>query len=62
MATLPLSLDVVLFWRLIVLLPAGGLVGSTAGGGSGGVGSLAGPGGGGVGARGIGVTTGLLGV
>lgn len=63
MATwLPLSLDVVLFWRLIVLLPTDCLADSAAGGGSGGVGSLAGSGGGGVGARGIGVTTGLLGM
>lgn len=61
MAMLPLSLDVVLFWRLIVLL-AFGLWGSAAGGGSGGVGSLVAAGGGGVGAGGIGVATGLLGM
>lgn len=62
MATLPLSLDVVLFWRLTVPLQAAGLAGSAAGGGSGGVGSLVGARGGGVGAGGIGVTTGLLGM
>lgn len=62
MATLPLSLDVVLFWRLTELLLASGLAGSAAGGGSGGVGSLAGAGGGGVGAGGIGVAAGLLGI
>lgn len=60
MVTLPGSLDAVLFWRLTVLLLAGGLA---ARGGSGGVGSLAGAGGGGggVGAGGIGVAAGSLG-
>lgn len=62
MATLPYSLDVVLFCRLTVLLLAAGLGGSAAGGGSGGVGSRTGAGGGGVGAGGIGVATGLLGM
>lgn len=61
MATLPLSLDVLLFCRLMALLR---LVGSAAGGGSGGVGSQAGSGagGGGVGPGGIGVRTGFAGM
>ena len=58
MATLPVSLDVLLFCRLTAALD-GGFGGSAAGGGSGGVGSLAGAGGGGAG--GIGVAAGLLG-
>lgn len=46
MVTVPWSLDVLLFWRLMALLPAAvGFAGSAAGGGSGGVGSLAGAGG-----------------
>lgn len=63
MATLPMSLDALLFCRLTVLLPAASFVGSAAGGGSGGVGILAGDGAGGTGAGagGIGVATGWLG-
>lgn len=61
MATLPMSLDALLFCRLTVLLPAASFVGSAAGGGSGGVGTLAGAGGTGAGAGGIGVATGWLG-
>lgn len=60
MAMLPLSLDVLLLWRLMAVLLLAVLVGSAAGGGSGGVGSLAGVGCGGAGAGAIGVTTGLL--